>query len=75
MGAAKAIRKILIDKGLTITALAEQMDKPRQTIANTFQNDRLSVKTADEYGKALGCDMFFRDRRTGREYQIYVDED
>lgn len=74
MGAAKTIRQIMIDKKITITALAEQMDKPRPTVANTFQNDKLSVKTADEYGRALGCELFFRDTASGREYKIYVDD-
>lgn len=71
MGAAKTIRKILIDKHMTITALAEQMGKPRQTVANTFQGDKLSILSALEYGEALGCKLIFRDEETGREYEIY----
>ena len=71
MGAAKAIKKILIDKSMTITALAEQMGKPRQTVANTFQGDKLSVQSAMEYGKALGCSLVYRDDETGRIYEIF----
>lgn len=74
MGAAKTIRKVMLDHKITITALAEQMDKPRQTVANTFQNDKLSVKSALEYGEALNCELLFRDRESGREYLIYADD-
>lgn len=71
MGAGKTIKKILIDKNMTITALAKNMGKPRQTLANTLYQDGLTIKTAMEYGKALGCTLYFKDDVTGREYVIY----
>ena len=73
MGAAKTIKKILIDQNLTITELAKRMGKPRQTIANTFQVDNLTINKCLEYGNALNCTLFFRDNETGREYEIYND--
>ncbi len=71
MGAAKTIKKILIDKDKTITALAEEMGKPRQTVANTFSADNLRVATLMEYANALGCEIILKDTETGREYPIY----
>lgn len=71
MGAAKAIRKILIDEDMTIKALAEKMNKPRQTIANTFSKDHMSVANTLDYANALGYELILRDKKTGREYQIY----
>ena len=73
MGAAKTIKKILIDKELTITELARQMKKPRQTVANTFYVDKMSTQSVLEYADALGCTLFLRDNETGREYEIYND--
>ena len=70
MGASTALKKILIDKGLTQTALAEQMDKPRQTVFNTFHKDQMLVSTAMEYGKALGCTLCYIDDETGERYKI-----
>ena len=74
MGAAKTIKQILIDRHKTITALAEEMGKPRQTVANTLYQDGLTVRMAVEYGKALGCRLCYIDEKSGRQYPIYVDE-
>lgn len=71
MGAAKTLKQILIDKETTMTALADSMDKPRQTVANTFFKDSMSVKTTMDYAEALGCELIIRDAETGREYPIY----
>ena len=70
MGASKTLKHILLDKNKTITALAEEMGKPRPTVSNTFFNDRLTIKSAIEYGHALGCSMYFIDDETGKQYKI-----
>lgn len=73
MGAGNSIKHILLDKNVTITALAERLQKPRQTVANTLFRDRLEIKTAAEYGKALGCGLYFIDEENGHKYPIYID--
>lgn len=73
MGAGKSIKHILLDKNITITALAVKLGKPRQTVVNTISRDKLEVKTAAEYGKALGCGLYFIDEENGHKYPIYID--
>lgn len=70
MGACKTLKKILIDKQMTMAGLAEATNRPRQTLYNTFQNDKLRVETAMEYGKALGCSLCYIDDESGEIYKI-----
>lgn len=70
MGACKTLKHILLDKGKTITALAEEMGKPRQTVANVFFKDGISIKKALEYGEALNCSLYYIDNETGQKYKI-----
>lgn len=71
MGAATTIKQILIDKHLSITKLSEMMDKPRSTVANTLFKDNFQTATLLEYAERLNCELFLRDRESGREYKIY----
>lgn len=71
MGASKTIKKILIDKNITITKLAELMDKPRPTVSNTLFNDNLRVSTFLYYLDQLDCELIVRDIDNGREYKVY----
>mgnify|MGYP003313516740 CR=1 FL=1 len=73
MGAGKSIKHILLDKNITITALAEKLEKPRQTVANTLFRDNMEIRTAAEYGKALGCGLYFIDEENGYKYPINID--
>ena len=70
MGAYKTLKHILVDKGITITSLAEQMGKPRQTVANTLYTDNFRVKNLIEYGKMINCDLYLIDNDTGKAYKI-----
>ena len=70
MGAAKAIRKIMVDKEVSVKQLAEQMGKPYQTVLNTFIKDSMSIRMAMLYANELDCDIVFKDRKTGEEYTI-----
>lgn len=70
MGAGKAIRKIMIDKQVTVIELADRMDKAYSTLLNAFQRDKFLVSSAVEYGEALGCTLCYRDDETGDLYTI-----
>lgn len=74
MKASKTIKMIMVDKGVTVNDLAERTGKSAPTINNTFYNDRHSTKggmtlsIAAEYAEALGCEIVFRDKETGKIY-------
>lgn len=70
MGAGKAIKHVLMEKGITITALSEEMDIPRQTIANKLSQDKLTVASTLKFAEHLNCELVLRDRETGQEYLI-----
>ena len=71
MGASTTIKQILLDKELSITNLADLVDKPRSTVANTLCKNNFQVATLLNYAESLDCDLLLRDRRNGREYKIY----
>ena len=70
MGAYLTLKRILYDKKTTITALAEQMGKPRNTVTNTFYKDNMRAQNLAEYGKALNCSLCLIDNETGEIYKI-----
>lgn len=70
MGAAKALRKIMVDKDETLVGLSDKSGKAYQTVLNTFRNDNLKVSSAIEYGKMLGCSLCYIDDETGEIYKI-----
>ena len=65
---------IMAAKGKTVNDLADITGRSAQTINNTFYNDRHSTKggmtlsIAAEYAEALGCEIVFRDKETGKIY-------
>lgn len=71
MGASKTIKKILIDKDISITKLAELLEKPRPTVSNTLFKDSFQVSTLLTYLDRLDCELIVRDMDNGREYKIY----
>ena len=70
MSITKALKHILIDKGMTQTQFAELMDKPYRTVVNTFMKDNMRTKTAVEYGKALGYSLCYVNDETGEIVKI-----
>ena len=70
MSIAKAIKHILIDKGMTQKAFAESMDRPVRTVVNTLQVDNMRTSTAVEYGKALGYSLCYVNDETGEIVKI-----
>ena len=74
MRASRTIKMIMIDKGIRTKELSEMVGKSPRTIYNTFYNDEntkrsgMTFEKVAELADALGCDIVFRDRETGREY-------
>ena len=74
MRASKRIRMIMIDKGVKINELAVMTDKSPRTLYNTFYNDEksknsgMTFSVASQLAEALGCEIVFRDKETGKTY-------
>lgn len=74
MRASRRLKSIMAAKNIKINAVAKTLGKSPQTIYNTFQNDEKSKRSGmtfeivEEMANALGCDVIFRDRETGKEY-------
>lgn len=73
MGAAKKIKMVLTDKGISQKELAEMVasDKafPHEHVRNLLSRDTLRYSTVEEWMDALGVDVVFRDRKTGKLYR------
>ena len=74
MRATKRIKMIMLDKDVKVADLAERTGKATSTIYNTFNNDKntqrsgMTFETASELAEALGCELVFRDKETGKVY-------
>ena len=68
MGASKKIKKILIDKDLTQAEFASAIGKDHQQVRNTLYKDNATYKTVETWLDAIGCEIVFRDKATGKIY-------
>ncbi len=74
MRASRKLKMIMADKGMKINQLSEMVGKSPQTLYNTFYNDEktkrsgMTFEKVAELADALGCDIVFKDRETGKEY-------
>lgn len=74
MRATKRIKMIMLDKEIKVTELSEKTGKATSTIYNIFNNDKntqrsgMTFETASEFAEALGCELVFRDKETGKIY-------
>lgn len=69
MGAAKKIKKRLIDLGLTQKQFSEMIGKSFSTVRNLLVVDNFKMSTLEEWADALGCDVVLIDRETGEIYR------
>lgn len=69
MGASKKIKKILIDKDMTQEDFADAIGKEAQQTRNALYRDSSSFSTIENWLDAIGCDIVFRDRATGKIYE------
>ena len=74
MRATRRIKMIMADKAINIKELAEKTGKGAPALYQTFYNDEkskgsgMSFEKVAELADALGCDIVFRDRETGKIY-------
>lgn len=68
MGASKKIRMILLDKDKTTRGFAGEIGMLPQTLYNKLQRDTMGYKEVERLAEALGCEIVFKDKETGKEY-------
>lgn len=68
MGMAKHIKMALLDKGITQKGLADMIGCPKQTVYNLLFRDNLTLKTAEKYADAIGCEIVLKDKESGKIY-------
>ena len=68
MGASKTIKTIMADKRIKSGRLAELIGREKQYVYNILNRDNMSYERVEQIADALGCDIVFRDRETGKIY-------
>lgn len=66
MGASKKFKKILLDKDLTQQQFGEILGKDKQQVSNALYRDVFTYKNAEKWAEALGYEIVFREKSTGR---------
>lgn len=70
MGASKKIKMVLLDKDMKKKDFAAMLGYEGQnTIYNMLGRDKMSYEAVEKWLDALGCDIVFRDRETGKIYE------
>ncbi|RKI35972.1 XRE family transcriptional regulator [bacterium D16-51] len=75
MSAAEAIKKILKDKSLTQTELAEKIHITRQNLSNKMNRDNFSALELVEIADALESELLLRNKSNQNEYLIDYPEE
>lgn len=68
MGASRQLKTIMVYKGVTAVSTADKLGKARQTFYNMLQRDVMKFSEVELIADALGCDIIFKDRETGKEF-------
>lgn len=53
----KIVKKVLIDKNITQTSLAEKMTVSQSTLASALCRDNISIQQMQRIAAALDCDL------------------
>ena len=69
MSISTQVKTILQYNGLTISEFAKMMGNSPQTIRNIFYRGNLKYSTLEHWMDVLGCDIVFRDRKTGKIFE------
>lgn len=67
-GAAKKLKMVLADKELTGVEFAKMAGMNTQTFYNMMNRNVMKYKQVEMFADLLGCDIVFRDRKTGKIY-------
>lgn len=68
MGASGKIKRILKDRGMKQSEVAEAVGKSTQQVANFLYRDNQLYSTVEKWLDAIDCDIVFVDRKTGKTY-------
>ena len=68
MTAQKHIKMIMTDKSIKSGKLAEMVGLEKQAMYNALFRKTMQYAEASRIADALGCDIIWRDRETGKEY-------
>lgn len=68
MSASKTIKKVMIDKGVKPGTVAEILGQDKQVFYNKISRDTMKYNDVEKIAAALGCDVVFKDRETGKTY-------
>ena len=68
MGASKQIRRVMLEKNIKVSELAEKIDMKPQPLSNKLFRDTMSYPDVEKIAAALGCAVRLVDLETGEEY-------
>ena len=68
MSASKTIKKTMIEKGIKPGAVADMLGQDKQVFYNKISRDTMKYNDVEKIADALGCDVVFKDRETGKTY-------
>lgn len=68
MSATKTIKKIMLDKDITVKLLAEKLNISPQVLSNKLYRDTFSYNDYIAIANILGCDVKTISRDTNTEY-------
>lgn len=69
MGATKIIRQLLIERDMTIKALAERLGIQPQSMSNKIYRDTFSYEEVEKIADILDCDVAIITRDTKKEFR------
>lgn len=69
MSASKTIKKIMLDKNITVKALAEKLGMTPQVLSNKLYRDTFTYNDYVKIADVLGCDVKTISRDTNIEYK------
>ena len=68
MAAAKIIKQILLERGMTVRELAEKLGILPQSMSNKLNRDSFSYAEVVKIADILGCDVAVITRDTGKKF-------
>ena len=68
MGAAKIIKQLMIERYVSVKALADSLEMQAQSMSNKLYRDNFSFDEVVKIAEILNCDVKLITRDTGKEF-------
>ena len=68
MGAAKAIKQIMLERGISVKTLADMLGIQAQSMSTKLYRDSFSYNEVAKIADILNCDVKIITRDTGKEF-------